>query len=361
MANPVEWALTQRRNWYGGAPIGHSVRVRVIARRGKWAWVQGHAGTIHCKARRFIADRREGKQHLMARKPKTPKVALTFELAPSVEAIAKTLIDSYHPHLLARRLVYIFRSRHAKAGRKVVLGRAKIVSGLNAFLAANEYGQAVSENILGETVGEAPESFFIVEIARDLWQGLDHDQRKALVDHELMHCGISGEKICIIPHDCEEFNAIVRRHGLWQPDVAALIKAAAGTTQNALPLGPEDGSPPSTPPSDGPPLRVEVGGSPTAAQGGLLAWCSTIPVDTQTLPLGPDGAPEELFVIEVDAETYVAVRDKLGEDQAGNLFLPGVFSDRSLRCHVQNAPGGLRWPGMDAAPKAEKKGGKKKA
>lgn len=300
----------------------------------------------------------------MARRgPKTPKVALTYELAPPVQAIAATLIQEYHPHLQNKRVVYIFRSRHAKSGRRIVMGRAKIVSGLNAFLALNEYGEGIKENVLGEHVTEAPDPFFIIEIAKDIWANLDHEKRKALVDHELSHCGIAGEKICIIPHDCEEFIAIVRRHGLWVPDLVALVKATGN--QGSLPLEPgQDGAPQGdTPPSPGPDLKVEVGGSPAAAQGGILAWASTLPVpgDTQTLPVCPDGAPEELFVVEVDSETYVGIRDKLGEDTAGNMFLVGSFGEKNLRCMIQISKTGLRWEGMDAVPKSDKpKGGRKK-
>lgn len=188
----------------------------------------------------------------MARRPKTPKVALTYELAPAVEAIARTLIDEHHPHLLSKRILYIFRSRHAKSGRRIVMGRAKIISGLNAFLAMDEYGSAVKENVLGEEVGEAPDPFFLIEIAKDLWMGMDPATRRALVDHELAHCGINGEKICTMPHDVEDFTAIVRRHGLWTPDLAALVKAAGGA-QSPLPMSEEVAPKP-------PALKVEEGG-----------------------------------------------------------------------------------------------------
>ena len=38
----VEWAWTRMLNWCG-QPIGPTLKVRVLARRGKWAWVQHNA------------------------------------------------------------------------------------------------------------------------------------------------------------------------------------------------------------------------------------------------------------------------------------------------------------------------------
>lgn len=222
------------------------------------------------------------------------------------------------------------------------MGTAQIISGLNAFLAANEYGESVTENILGEDVHEPPAPFFLITIAKDIWMQLDSEKRHALVDHELCHCGISGEKICMLPHDVEDFTAIVRRRGLWTPDLASLVKAAGGA-QQSLDLDPKTEDSDKTPVAS---LKLETGGAPA---NGILSWAASLPGagDVQTLPVN-DGQPEDVYVLEVDSETYVALRDKLGEDAASNMFLNGVFGPDNLRCVVQNAEKGLRWPGLDA-------------
>jgi hypothetical protein len=39
----VEWAWARRLNWLK-QPLGEPVKVRVLARRGRWVWVQLKAG-----------------------------------------------------------------------------------------------------------------------------------------------------------------------------------------------------------------------------------------------------------------------------------------------------------------------------
>jgi hypothetical protein len=280
-----------------------------------------------------------------SRQPRTPKPALSFEMAPEVRAMAATLIEQWHPHLLNKRIEYIFRSRHAKHGRKQVMGRAKIISGLNAFLAMNEYGESVKENVLGEVVTEAPEPFFLVEIAKDIWAVLDHSKRKALVDHELAHLGIKGEKIIILGHDLEEFNAIVRRHGLWQEDVAAFVKAAAGTHQPELVLE-EGGATEETP------IVLTADECEALEAAPLLHWVTTLAMEEQTLPLRE--GPEPVLVVEVGTQSYKALVDKLGE-QDDMVFLLGTHGPKDKRCLVQHVPGAADWPGLVVeAPVVEK-------
>lgn len=150
---------------------------------------------------------------------------VTFRPAPAVERVAKTLISKYHMDLSDHDvdIRYVFRSEHAKSSGKAVFGRAKKISGLNAYLAAlDDPDETGIEGAEGD--------FFVIEIAEDIWRELKQDARVALVDHELSHCGVTFDKdenlkLVCLPHDLEEFNAIVERHGLWRPDVAEFDKA----------------------------------------------------------------------------------------------------------------------------------------
>jgi predicted LPLAT superfamily acyltransferase len=92
------------------------------------------------------------------------------------------------------------------------------VSNLNAYLALGGIDEPEPD--------EPPTPFFVIEIAFDAWEILEKEQRVALVDHELCHCMMDEDsgKLIMHPHDLEEFNAVVRRHGLWQPDVVTFAR-----------------------------------------------------------------------------------------------------------------------------------------
>jgi hypothetical protein len=73
---------------------------------------------------------------------------------------------------------------------------------------------------------------FVIEISASVWEGLDERGRRALVDHELMHCTIEFTddlemKLAIRGHDVEEFFGIVRRHGLWKGDIEQMAIVTA--------------------------------------------------------------------------------------------------------------------------------------
>lgn len=168
-----------------------------------------------------------------------------FSYAPEVATIAAELIAQQPMHgLLSQvRIDYVFRDKAAKSHGRVVLGRARKVGGLNAFLIRD---------------GE-PDPMFVIEVAEDEWLNLDDDQRRALVDHELCHCqvteGEEGLELAIRGHDLEEFTCIVERHGMWKQDVRrfgsviaeqmamAVEEAVTYTGDDGPPLANEDGEP----------------------------------------------------------------------------------------------------------------------
>lgn len=63
------------------------------------------------------------------------------------------------------------------------------------------------------------------------WNLLTDSQRRALVDHELCHCGVKDPgadepEWTLRAHDIEEFKAVIERHGFWKSDVREFSEAA---------------------------------------------------------------------------------------------------------------------------------------
>jgi hypothetical protein len=142
-----------------------------------------------------------------------------YERAPEVERLAKQIIDKSHPTLRGIRIEYVFREKAGLRHGRLVAGSAKKITGVNALLATP--GARSSEDL----------EFFLVTIARDVWDRSTASRRIALVDHELQHChvqldDVTGEAVLAMRgHDIEEFAAIVQRHGLWTDDLEMFVTA----------------------------------------------------------------------------------------------------------------------------------------
>ncbi len=69
------------------------------------------------------------------------------------------------------------------------------------------------------TTADAPD--FIVTVWDQWWFDADDNQRRALVDHLLCHCGyrVLEKKSYLRHHDFEGFRAEVERHGAWSPEL----------------------------------------------------------------------------------------------------------------------------------------------
>jgi hypothetical protein len=149
-----------------------------------------------------------------------------FEEANEVKEIAEELIDKYHPHLKdAKELIgYYFRD-----GASDWAGKAKKCTAFERFVTGK---------------------MLFVFINSDAWKAMKHDQRVALVDHELCHFSRKSiqdvdpktgkwiniydpedkaESWSIREHDVEEFSDIIKRHGLWDTGIekfAAAVREA---------------------------------------------------------------------------------------------------------------------------------------
>lgn len=151
-----------------------------------------------------------------------------FAIAHEAREIGRNLIRR-HYHLLAEmepRIEYVFLKNTPVKSGKETLGRAKKISSLNAWLAMDVSDR---EN---KTL---PAPFFVIELSWEIWRRLPLAKRVALVDHELAHCGYNDKaKPAMQPHDCEEFSAIVARHGMWSNDIRELVDAARQSEKNPL-------------------------------------------------------------------------------------------------------------------------------
>jgi len=148
----------------------------------------------------------------------------TWSPAPTAAEIAGPLIAENHMHLLGIPILYVFRSPAAVSKGRAVAAKARKVSGLSAFMTALAAGTAEPD---------VDHSFFVMELAGDIWHALDDTARRALVDHELCHFAVDEDEdtgdliLRIRGHDIEEFLEVVNRHGLWSDDVRDFAAACA--------------------------------------------------------------------------------------------------------------------------------------
>lgn len=144
--------------------------------------------------------------------------ATEYASGSDVRALARRLIELLHPHLHGIRVEYVFVSKPPIVNGQELAGRARIVSGLNAYLARED----------AEYEGEA-ERFFCIEISIQHWMRFDERQRIALVNHELKHCGWDDEleTLKIVPHDIEAFDDDARLFGEWLPQFTNFKNALA--------------------------------------------------------------------------------------------------------------------------------------
>jgi hypothetical protein len=135
----------------------------------------------------------------------------TYEIAESVKAMASNLIANYHPELATARILYIFVSKGGtKSGRKV-FGKVRKLAGALEFLLEHD---------------------FMIEMALDVWNDMDAQQRAAGVDHLLERCfGEESEQDGsmswkVRDPDAQEFATILQRHGAWNETLTSFVSVA---------------------------------------------------------------------------------------------------------------------------------------
>jgi len=128
-----------------------------------------------------------------------------WEEAPgSVIDLAKELIHQYHPDLMEARIGFLMRKKQSFSKGKLNMGHAAKVSDQNKVLMDYD---------------------FIIWLDGESYADFGEDTRRAVIDHELCHCVWEDGKASLRHHDFEEFNCVIRRHGLWNADLLFLAEA----------------------------------------------------------------------------------------------------------------------------------------
>lgn len=115
-------------------------------------------------------------------------------------SVCREMLEAYHPHLDGVRLAIVKKDKASKHRGKVVGACVGKPSKKMKPLLEAEY-------------------HFVMVVAEDVWEELDGKQKRALMDHELCHCGFDSDgEAELRPHDLEEFAVVLARHGCWRGD-----------------------------------------------------------------------------------------------------------------------------------------------
>jgi hypothetical protein len=98
-----------------------------------------------------------------------------YVAGPEVTELAERVIREYRPELLASEIRYVFKDKASKRNGKVVIATARKASS--------------RDNVIYSTPGNQIDLEFIIQIGADVWMSLSPDQQKAVLHHELRHCG----------------------------------------------------------------------------------------------------------------------------------------------------------------------------
>lgn len=154
----------------------------------------------------------------MARPRKPAKPPAEIRPAPEVETVGRKLIGLYHRGIEGCRIEFAFRCGDWKNKGKDVFGKASVISGTGAYMAA--LGLPIEQRKAAK--------LFLVLISKAAWERFSLAQREALVDHELCHLWLNAKgQPSTVGHDLEEFKAIVDRHGFWLGDIEEFATVAA--------------------------------------------------------------------------------------------------------------------------------------
>lgn len=125
-----------------------------------------------------------------------------YEIASKeIVNMANEIIEKYHPELKDEKIAYVIRYSTWTKNGKQVFGTAKKCSDKEKLLTGYSFIITLSNLVLN----------------------MSQDTIKAVIDHELSHCGVEedeyGEKKrYIIEHDLEDFAHIIKRYGLYSDD-----------------------------------------------------------------------------------------------------------------------------------------------
>jgi hypothetical protein len=138
--------------------------------------------------------------------------------------------DHAHLRLGSVNILFLFRRDPKFTQDKIELGS------LSLPVFQGKTG-ALAKWLMIRSFGALPD--FVMILDQTFWDQAPREQKVALVDHELTHAivarnkngeerfGDDGRPVWAIkPHDLEEFDRIVAKHGAWTPDISSFLSAA---------------------------------------------------------------------------------------------------------------------------------------
>ena len=138
--------------------------------------------------------------------------------------IAVNLIDEFHPRLTHIKVAHLLKimpvPKQKKAmkvqrqGKKITLAKTSKVSPKMAALVSEDYK-------------------FVIEYGSLYWNQMDDKTKRALVDHELCHCGCDVDGYYLVNHSVEDFSEIIDRWGFWKKDVQEFADTVESVYHNA--------------------------------------------------------------------------------------------------------------------------------
>ena len=119
---------------------------------------------------------------------------MAFEISDKLKALGNEVINTFEEfkHLKELNVKYLISDKPKKNGNKVVYADCTKVNDKNKAVSGVD---------------------FIITFYADS-AGIGEECLKILMRHELMHIGYDGKKRYIVPHDCEDFKAIIRDYGV---------------------------------------------------------------------------------------------------------------------------------------------------
>lgn len=148
------------------------------------------------------------------------------------EQIASELIPKYHQRLHGLKIAHLLNvkappkiaknskkpKKQPRAGKKITIAKCSKVSAKTCAVAEKDV-------------------HFVIEYDSLIWDAMQDDMKRAVVDHELCHAGSDADGVYIIPHGIEDFKAIIERWGFWKSDVedfARTVIAVANKQKGVL-------------------------------------------------------------------------------------------------------------------------------
>lgn len=154
-------------------------------------------------------------------------MGIVYDLGDEVKEYVDKMIADYHPLLADCRIGYLFRTPVLMdKGREVV---AKISKFPPKFLPLfKKLYDTEDENM------DTREYVYLIEVSHEIWVDLSEAERYAVMDHELCHCDVEEQKdgsmkYSLVGHDYEEFDAVIKRHGIYTGELETLATTILGT------------------------------------------------------------------------------------------------------------------------------------